>query len=187
LSKAGKSYEDDKLLVDAVRHGDMHAFRKIVEKYEPMVAKVATGMLNNTTDAQDVGQETFIRFYRSMEQFKGDASLGTYLTRIAINLSLNEIKKRKRRQWLSYEDKLKPGGASEDLVSISETKELVNKALSRLDPDFRSVVVLRMLQGFSTKETAEILQLPVGTVLSRLSRAQVKLKEIFMAMGVRSL
>jgi RNA polymerase sigma-70 factor (ECF subfamily) len=187
LNKEGKSYENDKFLLDAVRDGDTNAFRNIVDKYEPMIAKVANGMLNNPMDAQDIGQETFIRFYRSVDQFKGDASLGTYLTRIAINLSLNEIKKRKRQQWLSFEDKLETSQASEDMVSKSETRELVNKALSRLDPDFRSVVVLRIMQGFSTKETAEILQLPMGTALSRLSRAQVKLKEILKRLGVNSI
>jgi RNA polymerase sigma-70 factor (ECF subfamily) len=187
LRKEDKAYESDKHLIDAFRDGDMNAFRKIVDKYQFMVGKVANGMLNNSMDAEDVGQETFIRFYRSIDQFKGDSSLGTYLTRITINLSLNEIKKRKRQQWLSYEDKLITSQASVDVASRSEARELVNKALIQLDPDFRSVVVLRMMQGFTTKETAEILQLPVGTVLSRLSRAQLKLRGILKKLGLSGL
>lgn len=143
-----------------------------------MIAKVSYGMLGNKADAEDVGQETFIRFYRSVKQYKGDSSLGTYLSRIAINLSLNAIKKRKSQQWLSYEDRQQTQSRTEDAYSKSDTAELVSKALEELNPEFRSVVALRLMQGFSTKETAKILELPLGTVLSRLSRAQEKLRKI---------
>lgn len=186
MRKEGHSYGNDPELIEAVKAGDLAAFREIVVKYEVMVAKVVKGMLGNKMDAEDVGQETFIRFYRSVDQFKGDSSLGTYLTRIAINLSLNEIKKRKRLNWLSYEDRLKSSQESADHATKLETTELVNKALSRLEPEFRSVVILRIMQGYSTKETAEILEIPIGTALSRLSRAQLKLKEILIGLGADS-
>jgi RNA polymerase sigma-70 factor (ECF subfamily) len=178
------SYNSELELVKEASKGNLWAFREIVEKYETMVARVITGMLGNRMDAEDVGQEVFIRFYNSIHQFKGDASIGTYLTRIAINLSLNELKKRKRQSWLSYEDKIKSGETITDETETMETTELVNKALGRLEPEFRSVVVLRLIQGYSTKETAGILGIPVGTALSRLSRAQDKLKGILQVMGV---
>jgi RNA polymerase sigma-70 factor (ECF subfamily) len=108
--------------------------------------------------------------------------LSTYIQKIAINLTLNEIKRRKRffsmfsqkgnNEMYEYEI------ADFDSEERRDANELVNKALMRLDPKFRIVVAMRMLQGYSTKETAEILEVPLGTVLSRLSRAQEQLKEI---------
>jgi RNA polymerase sigma-70 factor (ECF subfamily) len=178
LGKADTPYQEEISLVKAVRNGDHNAFRKIVLNYENMVARVITGMIGNTTDADDIGQETFIRFYRSIEQFKGDSSLGTYLTRIAINLTLNEIKRKKSKYWLSYEDNILNDQILANPSAQFEKKEIVEMAMSILDPDFRSVVVLRLMQGYSTKETAEILKLPLGTVLSRLARAQDKLRKI---------
>ncbi len=171
-------YPDDVSMVKAAIAGDQKAFERIVDKYRTLVAKVSVGMLGNHADADDVGQETFLRFYRSMHQYKGDAALGTYLTRIAINLSLNELKRRDSRKWLSLEEKHGRYHADDRSYHDKDNTELVEKALIRLDTKYRSVVVLRIMQGFSTKETAKMLKLPIGTVLSRLSRAQDKLKQI---------
>lgn len=173
----------DTELIERSRTGDQAAFRLLVERYERQVAGTVVGMMGNTEEAEDVGQEVFIRFYRSMDKFRGDAALGTYLTRIAINLSLNAIKKRKRKQifnFFSAEDKtpmlqIPDTGQTREQV---ETQELVQKALLDLDKDFRAVLVLRLIEGYSSQETADMLGLPLGTVLSRLSRAQKKLKEI---------
>jgi RNA polymerase sigma-70 factor (ECF subfamily) len=110
--------------------------------------------------------------------------VGTYLTRIAINLSLNELKKRKRVVSL-FTQKQEESGWS-DLsdegrdADRRDAREVVEAALQELDEGFRAVVVLRLIEGYSTKETAEILNLPLGTVLSRLARAQKQLKEILM-------
>ncbi|VAW26119.1 hypothetical protein MNBD_BACTEROID07-973 [hydrothermal vent metagenome] len=171
-------YPDDVSMVKAAITGDQKAFEKIVGKYRTMVAKVTVGMLGNSTDAEDVGQETFLRFYRSMYQYKGDAALGTYLTRIAINLSLNELKRRTSHRWISLEEKHDRFHADDRTYHNRDNTELVEKALAKLDIKYRTVVVLRIMQGFSTKETAELLNLPLGTVLSRLARAQEKLKPI---------
>ncbi len=169
-------------LVELVRSGDDQAFEIIVTRYEQQIARTVMGMLGETEEAEDVGQETFIRFYRSISKFRGDSSLATYLTRIAINLSLNELKRRSRTLSLFYRK-----DDNEELFNVpdkgnayeaSDSKELVDKALEQLEPGFRSVIVLRMLGGYSTRETAEILNLPIGTVLSRLSRAQKILKKI---------
>lgn len=178
----GISAQEDLKWLQLAREGDKTAFAKLVRKYEPVVASTVTGMLGVGDDAEDVGQNVFIRFYNAMHDFRGEASLSTYLTRIAINLSLNEIKKRKRRNMfvISRKDD-DPQPEIPDATNESEAwdaKEAVNKALLHLEPKFRSVVVLRMLQGYSTVETARILKLPTGTVLSRLSRAQDKLREL---------
>ncbi len=171
-------YEDDVALIKAVQKGDQKAFEQIVQKYKGIVAKVVIGMLGNQADAEDIGQETFIRFYRSLHQYKGDASLGTYLTRIAINLSLNALKKRKTQRTTGLEEKYDALYADRHTFQKSDNTEWVQKALAGLDEKYRVVVILRLIEGYSTKETAQILELPEGTVLSRLARAQVKLKSL---------
>ncbi|MCG8604096.1 sigma-70 family RNA polymerase sigma factor [bacterium] len=171
----------DRELLKLAREGSERAFEKLIKRYESQVAATVIGMLGHGDISEDVGQEVFIRFYKALHQFREDSKLGTYLTRIAINLSLNEIKKRKRRQlfFKSGDDDL--NGAfidPEDSVSRNERKGVVQKAIQKLAPEFRTVIVLRLIDGYSTTETAEILQIPSGTVLSRLSRAQKKLKKL---------
>ena len=179
----------DEALVDAARNGSEAAFRELVERYEDRVASVVIRMLGDTAEAEDAGQETFIRFYRSLHGFRGQASVGTYLTRIAINLSLTELKKRRRR---SIFVPFTPPGTEHDAPEMDyadpaasaeydDTGDRVQKALNQLKPEFRSVIVLRLMEGYSTKETAEILGLPIGTVLSRLRRAQEKLKRMLVS------
>ena len=179
----------DDALVDAARDGSEDAFRALVERYEGRVATVVIRMLGNTPEAEDAGQETFIRFYRGLRGFRGQASVGTYLTRIAINLALTELKKRRRR---SIFVPFKPPGREQDAPELDyadpaasadydDTADRIQKALKRLKPEFRSVIVLRLMEGYSTKETAEILGLPIGTVLSRLRRSQEKLKRMLIS------
>jgi len=171
---------DDIKLVEMARTGDKAAFSALVVRHERIVAATVIGMLGAGDDAEDIGQNVFIRFYKALSDFRGDAALTTYLTRIAINLSLNEIKRRQRRNLFFYRPISEENDFNlKDTINLAEandTKEIVNKALQTLEPKFRSVVTLRLLQGYSTEETAKILQLPLGTVLSRLSRAQEKLK-----------
>ncbi len=178
MEKVTGKYADDVAMVKAAMAGDQNAFERIVGKYRTLVAKVIIGLLGNRADADDVGQETFLRFYRYMHQYKGDAALGTYLTRIAINLSLNELKRRTSRKWLSLEEKHISYHTDDSVYHKNDNAELVEKALAQLDTKYRTVVVLRIMQGFSTKETMKLLNLPLGTVLSRLARAQKKLKLI---------
>lgn len=167
----------DEALLARAREGDAQAFRQLVERYEPAVAATVIGMLGPGDEAEDVGQETFIRFYESLDRFRGEASLRTYLTRIAVNLSLNALER--RRRWRSRfrsrdrEDARLPepaGDARADLES-RENEALVRAAIDRLGPEHRAVVVLRLIEGRSTRETAEVLGVPPGTVMSRLSRA----------------
>ena len=173
-------------LIQKVKNGDNDAFANIVKKYRSQVARTVIGMLGNCDEADDVGQEVFIRLYRSTNDFRGDATLGTYITKIAINLSLNALKKQtkdvrrfvllKNNNNSDKEDKLYNLPNYDDEHESRDTQEIVQRALGRLEPKFRSVIVLRMIDGLSTKETAEALNLPQGTVLSRLTRAQEKLK-----------
>ena len=107
--------------------------------------------------------------------------MGTYLTRIAINLSLNELKRRKRQgkyHFTKSDDKIENIPDTKGTFNQNNIKEIVQKAIQRLEPKFRAVVVLRLIDGYSSRETAQILNLPIGTVLSRLARGQMKLKAI---------
>lgn len=155
------------------------AFAEIVNRYKDVIATIIKSMLGNVAEAEDVGLEVFVRFYNSASSFRGDSSLKTYLTRIAINLSLNELKRRKKKRLMNIED-VKYAGAVDHISKNTDLKELIDKALEYLEPKFKSVLVLRLVEGYSTKEVGEILQLPQGTVLSRLSRAQEKLRKIIL-------
>ncbi|HEX7071985.1 MAG TPA: sigma-70 family RNA polymerase sigma factor [Rhodothermales bacterium] len=173
----------DDLLLERARQGDQQACRLLVERYEGVVAATVIGMLGRGADADDVGQETFVRFFRSLNQFRGDASLKTYLTRIAMNQSLRALKKRQRwrLRFFSTEDDetetLARMPDSRDVQGEREQREFVQSALQTLPAAQRSVVVLRMLEGFDTNETAEMLGIPPGTVMSRLARALEKLED----------
>lgn len=171
----------DHVLIAAARAGDPHAFRLLVERYEGLVAGTVVGMLGPGDDAYDVGQETFIRLYRSLDRYRGEGSLGHYLHRIAVNLSLNALKRRRRLSMrLISRDRapqavLEPWTDDPGAADAWQKREHVQAAIARLSPQHRAVVVLRMIEGCSTRETAEILELPEGTVMSRLSRAMKEL------------
>lgn len=180
-----KTEKTDEDLIHAARKGDQHAFKQLVERHEARVATTVMAMLGRTAEAEDVGQETFIRFYKALDTFRGESSLSTYLNRIAINLSLNALKRRKRffsRFEQTDEQNLADikGTATTESAGFenTETGHLIQQAILKLKPAFRAVIVLRLVEGYSTRETAEILNLPIGTVLSRLSRAQLKLRDL---------
>ena len=172
----------DRTLIERARAGEAQAFRALVERYEAQVAATVIGMLGQGDEAEDVGQETFIRLYRSLDRFRGDSSLGTYLTRIAINLSLTALKKRRTRlsRFVSRDatERELPEASWDprDEMDRKEAQDRVRAAVDRLAPDHRAVVVLRMIDGYSTRETAEILGVPSGTVMSRLARAMGRLE-----------
>ncbi|MFH1686540.1 MAG: RNA polymerase sigma factor [bacterium] len=171
----------DKELVAASSKGDMRAFEKLVKRLEPRVAATVISMLGNSPEVDDVGQETFVRFYKALDQYRGDSSVASYVTRIAMNLSLNELKRRKR--WFGLfsaddSDLVQAAGAGGNSEATYDDRELVRMALQQLTPEYRAVVVLRIMEGYSTEETANILKIPVGTVTSRLARGQAKLKDI---------
>ena len=164
----------DEDLVQKSKKGDASAFGELVVRHEGKVAGVVQSMLGATPEAEEVGQDVFVRFYKALEQFRGESSVSTYLTRIAINLSLNEIKKRKGKHFVFA--RMEEGHSVKIPDDSADIKEMVTFEVNRLEPEFQIVVALRMIEGYSTEETAEILEIPLGTVLSRLSRAQKKLK-----------
>ena len=176
---------DERLLVQRAAAGDESAFRVLVRAHEACVASVVTAMVGAGDDADDVGQETFVRLLRALPRFRGDASVRTYVTRIAMNASLDLLARRRRRsRWLRIT------GRADDMVTQiadpamnqtidSERREqltAVHRAVQTLDDKHRAVVVLRILEEKSTREVADLLGVPEGTVMSRLTRALAKLK-----------
>jgi len=182
--------ETDAELIANARAGDDRAFAVLVDRYERAVAATVVGMLGPGDDADDVGQETFIRFHRALGSFRGESSLKTYLVHIAMNLSLNALKRRRRSvlRFVSRDSESDDGDPLVDLpeprvgpegdVDSKELQLLVRAAVRRLGEKHRSVVVLRLFHEYSTKETADILGVPEGTVLSRLSRAMKELESL---------
>jgi len=172
----------DSGLLERCRRGDNRAFRLLVDRFQPRLMATAIGMVGPGQDSEEIVQETFVRFYRSLDRFEGRSSLGTYLTRITMNEALKVIRKQKplRFRLLSRDD---PDSPLEEPVDVPETQvlekeeqaEQIRRAVQSLKPEFRNVVVLRFLNEYSTAECAKILEIPQGTVMSRLSRALEKL------------
>ena len=145
-------------------------------------------MLGSGQEAEDVGQETFIRFYKSLGNFKGEAALGTYLTRICINLCLDALKKRKRnKRWLGvFARERDVSDVSEhDLHDKRRRESRVQQVLLKLGSKHRALIVLRYYHGYSLGEIAGVLKVPEGTVFSRLSRAHGKLKQLLAEEGAQ--
>jgi len=174
----------DAELIARARAGDDRAFGALVERYEGAVAATVIGMLGPGDDAGDVGQETFIRFHRALGNFRGQSSLKTYLVHIAMNLSLNALKRRRRSlmRFVSRDDEDEIANLPEPRLGpdgdfdAGELRVFVRAAVARLGEKQRAVVVLRLFHEYSTRETADLLGLPDGTVLSRLSRAMKELE-----------
>ncbi|RMF63973.1 MAG: sigma-70 family RNA polymerase sigma factor [Bacteroidetes bacterium] len=172
----------DRDLLARARAGDRQAFRVLVERYQDEIAATVVAMLGPGADVDDVVQDTFIRFYEAMGDFRGEASVRTYLKRIAINRALDVLRRRRRSlaRFISRDDEAvrlpEPGRDGEQDIEQSERNALVRRALEALSPRHRAVVVLRLLEGYDTQETAEMLGVPYGTVLSRLNRALKKIQ-----------
>lgn len=175
-------------MINQVKDGDQGAFRQLVILYQQRVRNTVLGMLGEVAEVDDVAQEVFIRFYKSINEFREDAKLSTYLTRIAINLSLNELKRRKKKQLRIVSIfRRQPESETNGAMSIQDKsadlsrydlQDAIQKGLQQLSEEFRAIIVLRLIEGYSVKDTSAILGIPGGTVASRLARAQQKLKEI---------
>lgn len=166
-------------IIDKIVSGESDSlYSLIISRYNQTVATTAMNMLGDMEEAKEIGQQVFIRFYKTLANFKKQASLKTYLTRITINQCLNLLKRNQtfRNRSLELENAFSKSSGS--IEKEYESKEVVNKALMYLEEKHRTVIVLRMIQGYSTNETAKILELPKGTVLSRLKRGMDNLKYV---------
>lgn len=163
--------------------GDEKAFEKLVIDNQNRVYSVCMGMLKNPHDAQDASQETFLKAYRHIRNFRGQSSVETWLTKIAMNVCLDEIRSRRDTVPLNEGFDVPDTETAESRVLARESQQAVRRALEQLPSDQRAVVVLRDIKGFSYEEVCDILNLNIGTVRSRLHRARERLKKIFLENG----
>jgi RNA polymerase sigma-70 factor (ECF subfamily) len=184
---AGVAGGDEISLVQAAKGGDVAAFETLVRLYDQKVFRIARHITQNHEDAEDVAQEVFLKAFRGLARFQGKSRFSTWLYRIAVNESLMKLRQRRRIHVVPV-DEGRPrepaavpleivdwGPNPEQLYRQSELKEILAKALQKLSPMYRTVFLLRDVEGFSTDETAEVLELNVSAVKARLFRARLKL------------
>jgi len=176
-------------LMAAVRLGDHEAFAQLVRRYKGPITNYARRILHDRERAEDVAQETFLRVYKFAGSYRPESPFTTWLYRIATNLSIEELRRRKRWARLAAFGKLTGAGfgagggdgtvvpkIQEDLIRQELTAK-VRAAIHTLPPKYRFPVVLRDIQGLSYQEVADVTQLPLNTVRTRLNRGRLMLKE----------
>ena len=176
----GKGMHDE-LLVRRSKGGDREAFGQLVARYQNSVYRVVRGVLTDPAECEDVAQEVFLKAYASLSKFRGDAGFFTWLYRIAVN----EAFRHRRRRAFSNADLLpevEAPPAPEMPDEDAPTLRTLEKMLRKLSDDFRSIVVLRDIEGLSYQEIAETLEIPIGTVESRLFRARQDLRALWRKM-----
>ena len=178
-------------LVTAAKAGDKEAFSRLVEAYQDRIYGYLSRMLSDPDEAEDVAQEVFVRAYRSLGKFRGASSFHTWLYRIASNLAIDVARRRKRQDNSVYsldasvevgEDEYDrdipdDSGAPDQLTEQREVREIVRQVVDELPEKLRDVVILYELQGESYEDIASILDVPLGTVKSRLFNARGQLKK----------
>jgi RNA polymerase sigma-70 factor (ECF subfamily) len=180
---------DISISLTALQSGDKAEFAQLVEKYSPMIYRLGLKMLNNNQDAEDILQETFIKAYRNISDFDWRASVSTWLYRIATNEALMLIR-RKRPQEVSFEapspnqDELQEPLQIVDWCCLpeqeflsAESRARLDQAVDQLPASMKVVFILRDIEGLSTKETAQVLEISETAVKTRLSRARLRLRE----------
>src|SRR5262245_46890117 len=178
---------DEADLVRAAQTGDSRAFAEIVRRYQRAVYRVAYGFTRTPADADDLAQEAFVRAYQAIGRFRVGEPLYPWLARIASNLALSLLRSRKRRPETPLEPLLEAGqqwgveADPGDAVADRERRGHVNHAFSELKPEHQAVLVMRVVQELTYEEIAQALNVPLGTVMSRLSRARAELKARLVA------
>jgi len=172
--------QEDLRVISACRAGDFEQYRVLVEKYQGRLYAMAYAVVLDRGTAQDVVQEALIKGFRSLKKFRGDSGFYTWIYRIARNLAIDAI--RRRRPEVPYEDSREVNCASaperpDASLKRKELQEMVREAMSQLTPQQRAVLVLREWEGLSYREMAERLNCSLGTVMSRLHYAREKLAD----------
>jgi len=180
---------DESTLVAQSREGDTAAFAELVRRYEGKIFRLAQHVTQNREDAEDVLQETFLKAYEHLDQFKGDSKFYTWIVRIAVNQALMKLRRRKSDKSVSLDEQIDTGEDNitreiaawdedpEQRFSREELGGILDTAIESLEPPYRSVFVLRDIDELSTEETAEALGLSIPAVKSRLLRARLQLRE----------
>jgi len=180
------SSADDRALVRASQNGDMGAFEELVARHRDKIYARAYSMMRNEEEAVDLSQEAWVKGWQRLRQFQGDSSFGTWMTRIVINLCLDQLRKHKRQRTESIEEMTEESGGVErhmPVVTINPTaglergelRQRIDRALGQLSHEHRTVLVLHEFQELEYKEIAKVMGCSIGTVMSRLFYARRKM------------
>jgi len=187
--KLEEPVSDELQLVRAAKGGDVSAFEQLVKRYDRNVFRIANHITHSREDAEDVVQEAFLKAYSNLEKFQEQSKFYTWLVRIAVNEALMKLRKRRPERFVSLDEDVKTEDDSlprevadwspnpEQLYNQEELRDILSRTIQGLPPTFRTVFVLRDVEGLSTEETAEALELSVPAVKSRLLRARLQLRE----------
>ncbi len=180
---------DDIALATEAKQGDKGAFTQLVNRYAQRVFRVARHITKNDQDAEDVLQDTFLKAYSRLGQFEGNAKFYTWIVRVAVNEALMRMRRGKNRVTVSLDQELETSDGAiqrelpaetespEESLSRTELRESLTQAIDSLSEIYRPVFVLRDVEGLSTEETAEMLNLSLPAVKSRLLRARLQLRQ----------
>ena len=182
----------DAQLIERFKRGDRRAFEMLVVKYQRRIERLIARMVRDTDLVEDIAQETFIRAYRALPQFRGESAFYTWLYRIAVNSAKKALSDMKRDPVITEaafalrdEDdetsraatELTDGETPESLLASKEIAATVNAAIEALSEDLRQAITLREIEGLSYEEIAEAMNCPIGTVRSRIFRAREAIAE----------
>jgi RNA polymerase sigma-70 factor (ECF subfamily) len=179
---------DDAALIERCRAGDIAAFEPLVEKYRQRVWRLAYNVLRDREEAWDVAQEAFVRAWQALPNFRGQSAFYTWLFRIVMNVANDRVRARSARGRAFGTERIpeedwdrvlvdQPNETRPDAAAAgSEERARIEKALATLSADHRRIVVLSDIEGLSYKEIADVLEIPMGTVMSRLHNARKRLK-----------
>mgnify|MGYP001822034991 FL=1 len=189
---AGSSIKGDHELVQRVQAGDQTAFRELYDKYHRRAFAVAVGVVKNQDDALDAVQEAFVKVHKNIDKFQGTSSFYTWLYRIVMNASIDHVRKKSRRKSLDFDEyalheqsavagdgALVPNITDANPGKAALRRELgsaIQGALAELPEHHRAVIVLREIEGMSYEQMADTLEVPKGTVMSRLFHARKKMQ-----------
>lgn len=179
----------DQLLVERVQRGDKRAFELLVIKYQRKLMRLVSRLVRDQAEAEDVVQEAFIKAYRALPQFRGDAAFYTWLYRIGINTAKNYLVTQGRRAPTSTDvdaeeaetfdegERLRDINTPESMLATKQIAETVNLAMNALPEELRMAITLREIEGLSYDDIAEMMGCPIGTVRSRIFRAREAIAE----------
>lgn len=188
-TKVSEPVSDELALVNAAKGGDVTAFEELVRRYDRNVFRIANHITQNREDAEDVVQDAFLKAYSNLAQFQGQSKFYTWLVRIAVNEALMRLRRRRPERMVSLDEDVKTEDDSvprevadwspnpEQLYGQGELKDILTKTIQGLPASFRTVFVLRDVEGLSTEETADALNLSIPAVKSRLLRARLQLRD----------
>jgi RNA polymerase sigma-70 factor (ECF subfamily) len=176
----------DETLIAQFQNGDVQAFDVLVRRYKDQLLNYVFRFVGNRVDAEDIVQETFLRVYKNKHYYKEIAKFSTWVYTIAGNLAKTELRRRKRRKIFSVSNFVNderdfdiPDTAHnpEKEVDGSMKDDVIQRTIEKLPPKFKEVILLRDVQGFAYEEISQILNIPLGTVKSRVNRGRLKLQE----------